>query len=266
MSGTGVLSIVRSSARRSRNCASTNIFVAFSAGSSVRAMTNTELLTSDQDAVLRALGRDALARTVYWTGGTLLAARYFQHRRSLDLDIFSEDLLEARGVDVAVRRIVRETHARGFRFIRYPSRTEYYLRFPERELRVDVAYFPFPPLGRRVRWHQYGLAIDSLRDIVANKVHAITERNEPKDVFDLYTILRAKQWTLKRIFADVAKKFGGDVDPVHFGARVLAGIDDMDRLRPLLPPDAPPAKAIRAFFDGEARKILRRQARWKGTW
>lgn len=225
-------------------------------------MADVPILTPKQDAVLRALGKSALAKRVYWTGGTLLAARFFRHRRSLDLDLFSEELLDADFVDAAMRAVVRAAGGRNVRLTRFPSRTQYFLQFPGGELRVDTVYFPFPALGRRTRWPAYQLTTDSVRDIAANKAHAITERNEPKDVFDLYTILqKEKRWTLGRVFTDVEKKFGAALDPVHFGARALAGIAALDRLAPLLPTRAPTADAIRTFFSQEARRDLRRRLR-----
>lgn len=223
-------------------------------------MRDENILSPEQDAVLRALGKSPLARHVYWTGGTLLAAHYFHHRRSLDLDFFSAELLDAAFIDAAMRQAARGARGRGVRLTRYPSRTQYFVRFPKSELKVEAVYFPFPALGKRARWAEYGLAIDSLRDIAANKVHAITERNEPKDVFDLYTMLQTQTaWSLKKIFADVEKKFGVAVDPVHFGARVLAGLDLMEKLRPLLLSDAPPVSTILTFFESEARRELRKR-------
>lgn len=53
-----------------------------------------KFLTNVQREVLLAVGQSELAGHVYFTGGTLLAYHYLQHRRSLDLDFFSDNLLD----------------------------------------------------------------------------------------------------------------------------------------------------------------------------
>jgi len=46
-----------------------------------------------QDRFLEHLFSGPLAEDFYLTGGTALARFYFQHRESLDLDLFTNDLL-----------------------------------------------------------------------------------------------------------------------------------------------------------------------------
>lgn len=63
-----------------------------------------QLLTEVQRALLTAVGKSKLAPDVYFTGGTLLSFFYLKHRRSLDLDFFSNDLLD----DIFVARTIKE--------------------------------------------------------------------------------------------------------------------------------------------------------------
>ena len=43
-----------------------------------------------QQAVIRGLARSGLRRRFYWSGGTLLAEKYLQHRNSYDIDLFTD--------------------------------------------------------------------------------------------------------------------------------------------------------------------------------
>jgi len=49
-----------------------------------------EELNALQRQVLDLFARSALREKFYWTGGTLLSAVYLHHRRSEDLDFFSD--------------------------------------------------------------------------------------------------------------------------------------------------------------------------------
>ena len=47
-------------------------------------------LTKNQTSIIEILKQSSLKNKFYWTGGTLLAHYYLQHRRSLDLDFFTD--------------------------------------------------------------------------------------------------------------------------------------------------------------------------------
>lgn len=48
-------------------------------------------LTRSQKKTVDLLAKSPLRDKFYWTGGTLLAYHYLGHRRSLDLDFFSQE-------------------------------------------------------------------------------------------------------------------------------------------------------------------------------
>jgi hypothetical protein len=53
-----------------------------------------KFLNPFQCDLLTAVGKSELGQQVYFTGGTLLAYHYLRHRKSLDLDFFSDELLD----------------------------------------------------------------------------------------------------------------------------------------------------------------------------
>lgn len=222
-------------------------------------MPKTLVLTAAQRAVLAAVARSAIGRAVYWTGGTLLAIRYLHHRHSKDLYFFTESLPDDLVVAAAMRDIARAASATKSRHVRFPNRWQYFLDVPHgEELKLEVVYFPFPALGTRPLDPQYGVRIDSLRDLAANKAHAAFERAEPRDAFDLYVLLRKRGWTLARTVRDVERKFGVALDPVHLVARLQEAAERLPDLRPLAVGKLPSPKAISDFFQAHANRALRR--------
>lgn len=93
-----------------------------------------DILTSDHRRVLDVLGKSELAPHIYFTGGTLLSYQYLQHRSSLDVDLFSDDLLED---ELVARAIAFTSKTLGVktRYMRYPSRWQYFFVFPKDEIK-----------------------------------------------------------------------------------------------------------------------------------
>lgn len=217
-----------------------------------------KILTPVQNALLVAVGKSALAHQVYFTGGTLLASHYVQHRRSLDLDFFSDNLLDDFFVAASTKEIFEAVEVKKVRYVRFPSRWEFFLTIGREEIKFDIAYFPFPAVGRRVRLSDYGLQGDSLRDIAVNKVHACFERDAPRDTFDLYVIMKRKGWGIESLLKDVERKFGTAIDLVHLTAKLIESVHRLEEVRPLsVGAHATPEDMI-AFFQKSAHTFLRR--------
>lgn len=207
------------------------------------------LITEAQQKLLIAAGESKLNKHVYFTGGTLLSFHYLKHRRSLDLDFFSDDLLDDLLVSEVIKDISSRLNIKEARYNRFPSRSQYFLTLDDEEIKFEIAYFPFPRIGRRIYLKDFNLEADSLRDIAVNKVHACFERDAPRDMFDLYSIMKAKKWTLQSLLKDVERKFGVVIDLAHLAARLLAAVDKLDEVKPLfikLPPDR---SELRQFFE-----------------
>jgi hypothetical protein len=57
-------------------------------------------------------------------------------------------------------------------------------------VRVEFTYYPFPRSEEGLLIE--GVHIDSLRDILVNKLMALTDRRDPKDYVDLYVALKSR--------------------------------------------------------------------------
>lgn len=219
------------------------------------------LLTQTQHALLLAVGQSELSRHIYFTGGTLLAHHYLRHRRSLDLDFFSDNLLDDLFVAETIRIPFKAAGVSKVRYVRFPSRWQYFLMIGREEIKFEIAYFPFPNMGRRVRLPEFNLSADSLRDIAVNKVHACFEREASRDVFDLYTIMTRKRWTMRMLLKDVERKFGVVIDLVHLTTRLLESIQRLNEIQLLFIGSAPDPKEMSVFFEKAAHQDLRRKLR-----
>lgn len=150
-------------------------------------------LTRDHEAVLTTLAKDEIAKQFYWTGGTLLAHYYLHHRTSFDLDFFSDTAFSREDLAPFLTEVKNALHADSLVERKIYDRWEFVLADRDPVLRFEFVLYNhgkkrLAPLGT-----YRGLLIDSLQDIAANKVMAYLDRNEPKDVFDVYVLLKKRK-------------------------------------------------------------------------
>ncbi|MBI4600076.1 nucleotidyl transferase AbiEii/AbiGii toxin family protein [Candidatus Uhrbacteria bacterium] len=217
-----------------------------------------DILTDNHRRILVALGKSKLVKDIYFTGGTLLSYHYLQHRYSLDIDVFSDDLLDDILVTKTMQDISKEVGAKKLRYVRYPSRWQYFFEFQKTEIKCDIVYFPFPKADKRIKINEFNLLGDSLLDIAINKVHACFEREAPRDAFDLYAILYKKKWTLPSLIAGVEKKFGTSIDLVHLIARLMASLELIDEMQPLFIGIPPKKNVMQEYFKSISTQYLKK--------
>ena len=114
-------------------------------------------------------------------------------------------------------------------------RTSIVLRRREEVGRVDFAYYPYDPVGRRTVWR--GLTVEGLADMAVNKVQAILTRFQPRDFVDLYFLLQeGPERDLGKLLGLARAKFDNGVHVMGFASR-LALVRDIrelpDMIRPL---------------------------------
>jgi len=154
------------------------------------------VLTPLQRDLLHAFFAHPLGAQFFLTGGTALAAFYFQHRLSEDLDLFTTQdaaLAQARRELPALARHLQCTLASG---ISTPTLAQFFLTRSDESVRLDLVRDVEIQFGERR--HIEGIIVDALENIGANKIAAIFGRTDAKDFVDLYFILQAGEdfWTL----------------------------------------------------------------------
>jgi hypothetical protein len=146
-----------------------------------------QILTPAQLDLVRAVQTERA--DVYLTGGAALSAFYLGHRISKDLDLFT-DAPEAFGAfaeltRAAARAVGAEVRAGQGAFPHYRAMLVRKGEFLGLDLVVDTAPAVVDPRPTRE-----GIRVDSLEDILANKLVTVTSRLELRDFVDLYCIDR----------------------------------------------------------------------------
>jgi predicted nucleotidyltransferase component of viral defense system len=132
---------------------------------------------------------------LYLTGGTALARFYFHHRLSEDVDFFvlTDDLKQL------VNDLSARLHQQGG-LIEIEKLEVYFARIylvtDQISLKIEFAR-EFNLLGDLVQT-AYGIFVNSLEDLGANKITAFEDRAQIKDILDLYYLTR--QIPLEQLF------------------------------------------------------------------
>lgn len=192
-------------------------------------------LTPLQKDVLTFFGKDAFGKNFYWTGGTALAYLYLQHRLSVDLDFFSDDLYADGQYLEFINRLKKEVNAKKIEMTLQHNRRLYLIERNDENIKIELVFFPFPAVEKRQTLPEFILAVESLTDIMVNKILSTYQRNEPKDVFDLYCYLTNQpKYELVQLIDMVEKKFGVAIEPTLLLAKINSLTDDLNILQPLL--------------------------------
>lgn len=192
-------------------------------------------LTKLQKDVLNFFGQNKFGKKFYWTGGTLLSYYYLNHRFSEDLDFFSNDLFSNDEYLNFINQLKNNTKANQVTFKLDKNRRLYLIKRGRENVKLELVYFPFINIGKVKKLKEFGLKIDSLADILTNKILSTYERQEVKDVYDLYFYLgRKPKNNFLKLINLCEKKFGVKIEPVLLLAKINQLLNDLDKLKPLL--------------------------------
>ena len=101
-------------------------------------------------------------------------------------------------------------------------------------MQLEFVYFPFDNISKPKSDQDFKIKVDSLVDMATNKTLATYQRNEPKDIFDLYSLLETKKFKLPGLIKNVNKKFEIEIDEADLEAKILSNIDLLENIRPLI--------------------------------
>lgn len=207
-------------------------------------------LSKLQKEILGFLGKDIFGKNFYWTGGTLLAYQYFHHRLSADLDFFSDDLFANEQYLDFINRLKKYISADKITFTLQYNRRLYLIKRDKEILKLEIVFFPFPAIEKRKTLLEFSLKVDSLTDIMVNKILSIYERNEAKDVYDLYCYFNNHpKYDLFKLIHLVEEKFGVAIEPPLLLAKINELTSSLDNLQPVLVRREPElTQKIKTFF------------------
>ncbi len=164
-----------------------------------------------QDEVLKAL--TALGTGLYLTGGTASSRGYLAHRFSDDLDLFAND--DESFVLWADRLVQVLAEDRAWN-LKVAQREKRFVRlFVERQqvpLKVELINDVPSHIGD-IRLHPVLGRLDSPENILANKISALVDREEPKDLADIWGFCCRMGLSLEAALENAHSKAAGIFPP-----------------------------------------------------
>jgi predicted nucleotidyltransferase component of viral defense system len=140
--------------------------------------------------------------TFYLTGGTCLNRFYHNRRYSDDLDLFTNENALFRD---DVRILLDTLKSASLPYAIQVDTRDFVRLFIEERLQLDLVNDRVYRYGKSIR-SPLGIVLDNELNICANKLCAIIGRDDPKDMFDLYTIFKKGKIDWKTVITAAAKK------------------------------------------------------------
>jgi len=137
-----------------------------------------QVISEETNRTLHDLNRTSLLKAFYLAGGTGLAL-HLGHRRSRDLDFFTEEPFDA---DRAIDRL------RDFKGLRVLEKGEGTLHANIGETKISFLRYPHALLFARELFHEVKVA--DPRDIACMKISAIAGRGTRRGFIDLHAVAR----------------------------------------------------------------------------
>lgn len=222
-------------------------------------------LTKGQKQAINLLANSPLKEKFYLTGGTLLAFLYLQHRYSLDIDFFSEQKFTFAEINQFMETLKQKGRFKKVETKKIFDRWEFLLKNGE-TLRIEFVYYNQEKKTLRKRKRLFGVYIDSLEDISANKTLAYFDRNEPKDLFDIYFLIKKGGLSPKKLLKLAHQKFGVELSEEMFWSEAFKGLPVLKSIKPLMIEGSEKEKNlllknIEDYFKANSAKYLRRVIR-----
>jgi len=211
------------------------------------------VLSDFQKKTLNLFKRSVLAKSYYLAGGTALAEYYLQHRKSEDLDFFTQEELNISSLKKFSTALAKSIELDKVEYQHgYGLYTFFF--YPKGEVakyKIDFGQYPFGTIEPLKVID--GVKVESLYDIAVDKAHTISVRPRSRDFIDLFLILQEKkEWRFRDLTKKAQEKFELVVDPLQLGGNLLLVRQLADLPIMLKEVDL---KKVKEFFVAEAKKL-----------
>lgn len=207
------------------------------------------VITKEQEILLDQFRDDSsLASRFYFTGGTALSLYYLGHRKSIDLDFFSESMFDPQVILTKVTAWAQK-HNATLDYVPIEDTHVFNFTFPNKQfVKVDFAFYP----NKRLRESEIidGIPVDSILDIAVNKLLAVQQRAEVKDFVDLYFLL--EKFTVWDLIEGVRIKFKVNLDPFIIGSDFMK-VERFGFLPKMI--KALTLRELKSFYEQKAKDI-----------
>ncbi|MFA6507210.1 MAG: nucleotidyl transferase AbiEii/AbiGii toxin family protein [Treponemataceae bacterium] len=156
---------------------------------------------------------------LYLTGGTALSRFYLQHRYSDDLDFFTNDV----NVFSDIFRLIQEKISTQWTQVRFDVDARDFKRLrietEKASLKLDFVADRTPRIGLPIQIGTY--TIDTVRNILSNKICAVIGRDEGRDVADIIQISRRRRFSWADIVTESLRKDRFSLDDLLYRLRAV---------------------------------------------
>lgn len=183
-----------------------------------------EILYPLQDKVLSEIS--SVETGLYLSGGTAISRGYLQHRFSDDLDIFADDSSQFRLWSSRVINRLSESAEWELNVIQREERlVRMALNSPKAVLKIEIINDVPLRLGT-IKNHPVLGSLDCPENLLANKVSALMDRRESKDLADIWGLCTKLNMSLSSAIDEARGKAAGVFAPDC--ARVLCEASESD--------------------------------------
>ena len=153
-----------------------------------------QVISAKTKRLLESLDKIEIIKNFYLAGGTALALQ-LGHRKSIDLDLFSEKDFSTEELKTVLSQVGK---------LKVYSEEERTLNANLNGVKISFLGYKYKMLFPLIK---YGgnLKLADTRDIACMKIDAISSRGSKKDFIDLYFLL--KKYPLKKILGLFSKKY-----------------------------------------------------------
>lgn len=181
-----------------------------------------DILYPFQDRAIQAINRADTG--FYLTGRTAASRGYLQHRFSDDLDYFVND---DNRFGLWVERIIQSLNKEWKCEVMMKEERFARLNLVQKDLSLKIEMInDVPARVGDIQNHPILGRLDSAENILANKVTALLDREEPKDLADIWGFCCQKNLSLQAAITDAQSKAAG-VFPADLG-RALCSVQKAD--------------------------------------
>jgi len=153
-----------------------------------------KVISAKTKRVLESLDKIEIIKNFYLAGGIALALQ-LGHRKSIDLDLFSEKDFSTGKLKTVLSRVGK---------LKVYSEEERTLNANLNGVKISFLGYKYKMLFPLVKYDR-NLKLADTRDIACMKIDAISSRGSKKDFIDLYFLL--KKYSLKKILSLFDKKY-----------------------------------------------------------
>ncbi len=169
-----------------------------------------EIINNVQEAILRQFGDITDSKEFYLAGGTALSLFYLRHRKSNDLDFFTNNPELIIPFSYNLEDVLKNNGFHAQRQRGFHSFVEIIVDKDKESTVIHLAQdAPYRLEGVKQFPDYPNINVDSLSDIASNKLLALFGRATLRDFIDVYFLIKKEHFNTEKLISNAKKKDPG---------------------------------------------------------